>query len=418
MEARKAALKRNKAIAGGLLVAATILFVIARSQHGSGAWAWVAAFAEAAMVGALADWFAVVALFRHPLGVPVPHTAIIANKKETIAENLATFIQDKFLATDVVVAKLRAWNPAAHLCGFLIERHNADSLARGLSRVVSESLDFVEDERVQKVLREALDSRIEKFDLSSSAAVLIDSLRKDSRHQVVLDELMHRFASWISTPESQEKLAAAIDTWAGAEYPMLSMFIPAGFSKGAGEKIVKRLNEFVQAVDADATHELRREFDKAVDEFTVKLKYDPLFRSKVEALKLETAGNAPLGEYVKNVLADLKNWLVEDLDRPHSTVQKKLSDAAVALGKTLSANPDLGDSINEHLETVVRNYADSLRSGIAKHISGTVKDWKDEDFISEIELSIGTDLQFIRMNGTLVGGAIGLLLHAVALALG
>jgi uncharacterized membrane-anchored protein YjiN (DUF445 family) len=417
MDDRKQALNRNKMVAGGLLLGATVLFVIARSRQASGPWEWIAAFAEAAMVGALADWFAVVALFRHPLGVPIPHTAIIANKKETIAHNLAKFIQDKFLATEVLVEKLRAWNPAAHLCSYLASRHNAESLARGLSRVLSESLDFIEDERVQKVLHEAITAKVEQFDVSSATAVLIDTLRKDSRHQVVLDELMHRVAAWMSTPESQDKLAAAIDAWAGAEYPMLKMFIPPGFSRGAGEKIIKRVNEFLQAVDADPQHELRQEFDKAVNDFTVKLKYDPLFRAKVDALKLETINNAPLAAYVKSLLADLKNWMIEDLDRPHSRIQKKLADAAVALGATLAANQEFANSINDHLETVVRHYADDLRGGIAKHISGTVKEWKDEDFIEEIELSIGTDLQFIRMNGTLVGGAIGLLLHAVSLLL-
>ena len=419
MDERKALLIRNKTIAGGMLVGAALLFIVARCQKGSSAWDWAAAFAEAAMVGALADWFAVVALFRHPLGVPIPHTAIIANKKESIAENLAQFIQDKFLATEVLVAKLKELNPAAHLCSYLTSRHNADSLARGVTRVISESLDFLDDERVQKVLRSALNDRVEKFDLATSAGLLIDTLRKESRHQVVLDETLVRLGAWLSTEESQEKIAVAIDSWCDTEYPLLSKFIPnrAGFAKSAGEKIVRRVNEFLQAVNADPSHELRHEFDKAISDFSTKLKYDPAFRSTVEGIKLEAINNAQLSEYTKNLLVDIKTWLIDDLDRPHSRIQKKVSDAAIGLGNTLSGNRELGDSINEHLETIVRSYADNLRTGIAKHISGTVKDWKDEEFVNEIELSIGSDLQFIRMNGTLVGGVIGLLLHAVALLL-
>jgi uncharacterized membrane-anchored protein YjiN (DUF445 family) len=419
MDERKHLLARNKTIAGGLLVGAALLFVIARCQKGSGAWEWVAAFAEAAMVGALADWFAVVALFRHPLGVPIPHTAIIANKKETIAENLAKFIQDKFLATEVLVAKLRELNPAGHLSAYLVSRHNADSLAKGVTRIISESLDFIEDERVQSVLRAAMNDRVEKFDLATSAGLVIDTLRKESRHQVVLDETLRRVAAWLSTPESQDKIAVALDSWCDTEYPLLSKFIPnrAGFSKGAGEKIVRRLNEYLQAVNADPSHELRHEFDNAISDFSVKLKYDPTFRAKVEALKREAVNNAQLSDYAKNLLGDLKSWLIDDLDRPHSKIQKKISDAAIGLGHTLSRSKDLSDSINEHLETVVRSYADSLRTGISAHISGTVKDWTNKDFVEEIELSIGSDLQFIRMNGTLVGGMIGLLLHAVSLLL-
>jgi len=419
MDERKLTLVRNKTIAGGLLVGAAVLFVIARCQKQSGVWEWAAAFAEAAMVGALADWFAVVALFKHPLGVPIPHTAIIANKKETIAESLAQFIQDKFLATEVLVAKLREFDPAAHLCAYLMSRQNADGLARGVTRVLTESLDFIDDERVQKILRAALHDRIEKFDLSGSVALVLDTLRKDGRHQVVLDETLRRLAAWLSTPESQDKIAVAIDSWCDTEYPLLSKFIPnrAGFARGAGEKIVRRVNEYLQAVNADPSHELRHEFDRAVSDFSVKLKYDPAFRAQVEELKLEAVNNAGLSDYAKSLLGDVKTWLLADLDRQHSRIQKKLADAAVGLGNTLSRSKDLSDSINEHLETVVRNYGDNLRLGIAKHISGTVKEWKNEEFVNEIELSIGSDLQFIRMNGTLVGGVIGLLLHAVSLLL-
>ena len=147
MDNRKRILIRNKRIATGLMIGAAILFVVARLQKGHGAWEWLAAFAEAAMVGALADWFAVVALFRHPLGVPIPHTAIIKNKKDVIAGNLADFIRDKFLATDTLIAKLREYNPAGHLAVYLMSRDNAAGLAKGLTRILGDSLDFIDDER-------------------------------------------------------------------------------------------------------------------------------------------------------------------------------------------------------------------------------------------------------------------------------
>lgn len=419
MDERKRLLKRNKAIAGGLMVGAAILFIIARSQDGSGSWEWVASFAEAAMVGALADWFAVVALFRHPLGVRIPHTAIIANKKDTIAENLAQFIQDKFLATEVLVGKLKELNPALHLGAYLTSRQHADRLAGGLTRAIAESVDFLDDERVRKVLRDAMNNRMDKFDLSTSAALLLDTLRKDGRHQVVLDEILVRLGALLSTPESQEKIANAIDVWCDTEYPLLSKFIPnrPQFAQGAGEKIVTRVNNFLQGVNADPTHELRREFDNAVNDFIVKLKSDAATRSAVEGIKQEAINDEQLSGYVKDLLVDLKKWLREDLELPQSKIRAKISDAAVGLGNTVSRSKELSDSINEHLETVVRSYAGHLRTGIARHISATVKDWKSEDFVDEIELSIGSDLQFIRMNGTLVGGLIGLLLHAVSLLL-
>lgn len=419
-DARKVALKRNKTIAVGLMLAAALLFVVARLQGGEGAWAWVAAFAEAAMVGALADWFAVVALFRHPLGVPIPHTAIIANKKEAIADSLAQFIEEKFLATEVLVGKLREFDAARHLCAYLITRENAEGLARGLTRVLSESIDFVEDERVAKLASAAVNDRIGKFDLASASGNLLDALRSDNRHQVALDELLLRLGSWLQRPESQEKVGTALDNWIDVEYPLLGKFIPnrPQFSQNAGHKIVQKVSAFLEAVNADPSHELRREFDRAVGDFIAKLKNDAAMRETVQGLKQEALNNEQLSRYVKGLLADLKEWVVTDLGRSDSGIRVRIADAAVALGSALDKNSELRDSVNEHLETLVRKYLGEIRGGFVKHVARTVKDWKNEEFISEIELSIGSDLQFIRMNGTLVGGMIGLLLHAVALLIG
>jgi len=419
VDERKRILTRNKTIATGLMIGAAILFVVARSQKGHGAWEWLAAFAEAAMVGALADWFAVVALFRHPLGVPIPHTAIIKNKKDDIAGKLADFIRDKFLASDTLIAKLRAYNPAEHLAVYLMSKENAAGLAKGLTRVCADSLDFIDDERVQQLLRSALGNRIEGFDLSTSAGTILDTLRKDNRHQIVLDDLLNRLAGWLATPEAQSRLATSIDDMCKKEYPILSAFIPnrTQFAQGAGEKVAGRINAFIQEVNADPTHEVRYKFDTAVTNLSARLKTDPELRGKVEAIKREFVHTQSIADYARNLGSDLKSWLSGDLQQPRSKVQEKISAAVAGLGHTLSHNPGLKDSLNEHLEKLVMHYGDTMRTAIAGHISGTVQEWESDDYVSEIELSIGSDLQFIRMNGTLVGGVIGLLLHAVGLLL-
>ena len=419
MDNRKRILRRNKTIATGLMIGAAILFVVARSQKGHGAWEWLAAFAEAAMVGALADWFAVVALFRHPLGVPIPHTAIIKSKKDVIAGNLADFIRDKFLASDTLIAKLREYDPAEHLALYLMSREHAAGLAGGLSRLFADSLDFIDDERVQQLLRAALSNRLENLDISSSAGAILGTLRKGNRHQIVLDDLLNRFAKWLATDEAQTKLAGSIDALCTKEYPLLSAFIPNRdqFSKGAGEKVAKRITAFIQEVNADPAHEVRYKFDDAVTAFIVRLKSDPVLRSKIEAIKREVVHDQFIADYVKEIGNDLKNWLSDDLQQPHSKVQEKISAAVAGLGNTLAQNRGLKESLNEHLEKLLVHYGDTLRTAIAGHITGTVQKWEDDAYISEIELSIGSDLQFIRMNGTLVGGVIGLLLHAVALLL-
>lgn len=417
MDIRKKMLIRNKTIATGLMIGAALLLVIAHTQKGVGVWAWVAAFSEAAMVGALADWFAVVALFRHPLGIPIPHTAIIRNKKDAIAGNLADFIRDKFLAIETLTGKLREQNAAERLAGYLMSAEKADGLATGLTRALFDSLDLIDDERVQKVLRAVLHDRIENFDLSSSAGTLLDTLRNGNRHQLVLDEILKRFAAWISTLEAQAKLANSIDDLVRKEYPLISHFIPNldQFSQGAGEKIVRRINEYIQEINSDQTHELRHKFDAAVTGFIGRLKSDQVLRDKIEAVKLEAVQNPFLADYVEHIGSDLKIWLSTDLKQPDSKIKEKFAGAVKSLGSTLSTNRELQESLNEHLEMLVISYGDTVRTAIAKHISETVQMWKDDDYVSEIELSIGSDLQFIRMNGTLVGGIIGLLLHAVSL---
>jgi len=402
------------------MIAAAILFVIARFQQGIGYWEWVSAFSEAAMIGALADWFAVVALFRHPLGVPIPHTAIIPNKKNTIADSLAEFIRDKFLATDALISKLRGLNPAERISTFLSSEKNAGSVASGISRVLVDSLGFIDDSRVRKIIHAAINNRIEKLDLATTAAQILDFLRKENRHQNVLDDVLRRFAAWLALPESQSKIATAIDKWINNEYPMLSRMIPNRdqFMQGAGEKIANRLNTFIQEVNADPNHELRSRFDETLNEFTEKLRHNEALRDRIASIKQDIITNPALSEYINSLWCDLKTWLQDDLGNQDSKIREKLANTAMGLGRTLSKSQDLKDSINDHLEMMVRNYADNLRMGFARHISGTIRQWNDEDFVSEIELSIGSDLQFIRMNGTLVGGMIGLIIHAISLMLG
>ena len=419
MDCRVHLLKRNKLIATGLLAGSALLFVVARLNRGQGVWGWVAAFAEAAMVGALADWFAVVALFRHPLGLPIPHTAIIKNKKGAIAGNLAHFIRDKFMASEALISRLREYNPAQHLAAWLIMRDNADSLARGVTRLCADSLDFIHDNRVQKLLDAVLLNRLDRFDVAGAAGTVLDSLRKDNRHQAVLDDLLGRLAGWLATGEAQARLAAAIDDLCAREYPILVAFIPNRdqFARGVGEKIVRRINAFIQEINTDPRHDMRNRFDAGVAAFSARLRSDQALRDKVDLLKREVVSNQAVCDYARGLGDDLKAWLTDDLQRPDSRSCTKLSAGISGLGASLAGNRELQDSLNAYLEKLLLHYGDGMRTAIAGYISNTMKKWEDEDYTREIELSIGSDLQFIRMNGTLVGGVIGLLLYGVALLL-
>lgn len=419
MDNRKQILRRNKTIATGMMVGAAILFVVARTQKGNGAWEWVAAFAEAAMVGALADWFAVVALFKHPLGVPIPHTAIIKNKKDAIAGNLAIFIRDKFLDTDTLIRKLREQNAAEQLGSYLISRNNADGIATGLTRILSESLGFISDNRVKKILGSVVKNRIDNFDLSSAAGTLLDTLRNDNRHQKVLDEVLNRLAVWLATPEAQTSLASTIDSMIKQDYPLLTVFIQnrEQFSQGAGEKIARKINEYIQEVNTNPDHSLRQKFDNSVTDIIARLRSDTVLREKIETIKHEAVQNPLVYEYVNSLVSDLTNWLSNDLQLMDSKIHGTILEVLSGIGSTLAKNCELKESFNQHVEKLVISYADTVRTSIVRYISETVKTWETDDYVTEIELSIGSDLQFIRMNGTLVGGVIGLLLHTVSLML-
>jgi uncharacterized membrane-anchored protein YjiN (DUF445 family) len=203
------------------------------------------------------------------------------------------------------------------------------------------------------------------------------------------------------------------------EYPLLVAFIPNRdqFARGTGEKIVKRVNAFIQEINADPAHEVRYRFDTAVTGFVARLKSDPELRSRVEAIKLQVVHDQSIAAYAASIGSALKSWLSSDLQQPQSKVLERISAAVAGLGATLANNRSLAESLNEHLETLVLHYGDTVRTAIAGHISGTVQQWGSDEYVNEIELSIGSDLQFIRMNGTLVGGVIGLLLHAIGLLL-
>jgi len=235
----------------------------------------------------------------------------------------------------------------------------------------------------------------------------------------VLDELLKRSARWLATPEAQASLASSIDKMIKQDYPLISVFIPnrEQFSQGAGEKIIHKINEYIQNVNADPAHGLRIKFDHTVTEFIARLQTDHVLRTKIEALKLEAVQDPFLTDYVKNLGSDLKIWFSNDLNQPDSKTEQRIAEALSGLGSALSRNRELKDSLNEHLEKLVITYGDSVRTTIAKHISETVKTWETDEYVNEIELSIGSDLQFIRMNGTLVGGVIGLFLHAISLLL-
>jgi uncharacterized membrane-anchored protein YjiN (DUF445 family) len=415
-------LQQMKLFNTGLLLAVTLLFVVARLQHDGAIWGWLAAFAEAAMIGALADWFAVVALFRHPLGLPIPHTAIIPRNKARIADNLAVFIRDKFLATETLVAKLRAFDPAHKLAAWLAQRDNADLLAGKLVDIVINGLDFIDDVRVQAVLRETLHQRLQQIDVGKVASQLLGMLTEGQRHQALLNSALRKLAALLDEPDMQQSLATVIIEISGREYPKLLKMLGLvadtdEFSLKIANSLVGSINRWLHDISDDPDHPRRQQFDVVVDDFLANMQHDPAYRQKIEQWKQQLLAAPVVAEYIGGLWLQLKDWLRQDLRNDDSRLRQKLTAGASHFGQWLAANPPLRDSINDHIAGAARGWALELRETISSHIASTVKQWEDSELVRELELSVGSDLQYIRVNGTLVGGLIGILLHALALVL-
>lgn len=407
-------LRRIKHRALLLLLAAMCIFVTtAFLPRGL----WVDGFkavSEAAMVGALADWFAVVALFRK---VPIPfisaHTNIIPNNKDKIGDNLAIFVQEKFLDVSSIVGLIRRHDPAQTVTDWLTAPANTDLLGRYVVKMIGSILDFTDDARIQAFMKDALYAALEKVDVSKSMAAILDTLTKNGRHQELLDQGIAQFVSLLRAPASRDFIAQHIADWLKREHPMKEKVLPTSWlGENGAELIANALDKVLMQVSEDPAHQLRKNFDEAVKRFVDRLKVDPTFLEKGEEIKRYVRDGEIIGPYIKNLWAQLRSWLKEDLLRSDSRMDEKVAAMGKWIGRELAQNSELRQSLNDHMEEAARAMAPDFAQFLTRHISDTVKKWDPVEMSRQIELNIGKDLQFIRINGTIVGGFIGLVLYA------
>lgn len=409
-------LKRMKRLALLLLLLAAATFVVTLFLP-PGFWvSGVKAIAEAAMVGALADWFAVVALFRR---VPVPfisrHTAIIPRNKDRIGENLGRFVQEKFLDTDSLLNLIRRHDPSNLLAQWLNAPGNADRVGRHLLQVMRGFLDLTDDARIQTFMRRAVHRAIDKVDLTQTSAMVLESLTKNNRHQALLDAAIDQLLKLLHKPSTREFIAMQLVRWLKREHPIKAKMLPTEWlGEHSAELVANAVDSLLDDVALDQGHELRLGFNRAVDKLIVKLQTDPEMAERAEEIKGWLKEDASFNRYIGELWNDMRNWLKADLSSEDSRVQEKVRGAALWLGETLAADPALRASMNQHLEQAARSVAPEFASFLTRHISDTVKSWDARDMSQQIELNIGKDLQFIRINGTLVGGTIGLILYLLS----
>ena len=409
-------LKRTKRLALSLLLLAALTFVITLFLPSNFYVSGIKAIAEAAMVGALADWFAVVALFRR---VPVPfiarHTAIIPRNKDRIGENLGRFVQEKFLDTDSLLNLIRRYDPSTLLAQWLNAPGNADRVGRHLLQVMRGFLDLTDDTRIQTFMRRAVHRAIDKVDLSQTSALVLESLTKNNRHQALLDAAIDQLLKLLHKPTTREFIANQLVRWLKREHPIKAKMLPTEWlGEHSAELVANAVDSLLDDVALDQGHELRLGFNRAVEKLIVKLQSDPEMAARADEIKGWLKEDASFNRYIGELWNDMRSWLKADFSSEDSRVQEKIGDAARWLGETLAADPALRDSMNQHLEQAARSVAPEFARFLTRHISDTVKSWDARDMSQQIELNIGKDLQFIRINGTLVGGTIGLILYLLS----
>ncbi|MNB82577.1 hypothetical protein D3C75_293910 [compost metagenome] len=411
-----AELKRAKLLALSLLLIAVATFIVTLFLPQTFWVRGVKAIAEAAMVGALADWFAVVALFRR---VPIPfisrHTAIIPRNKDRIGDNLGQFVQEKFLDTQSLVTLIRRHEPAQMIGTWFSQPENAQRVGQHLIQVMSGFLELTDDGRIQQLLKRAVHKAIDKVDLSQTSAIMLESMTKNNRHQVLLDAIINRLIDLIQRDSTRDFIAAQIVHWLKTEHPNKSKILPTEWlGDQSAELVSDAVNTLLDDISHDRTHQIRQAFDRAVMKFIDNLKNDPQTAEKAENIKHYLKNDEAFNRYLGEMWTDLRQWLKTDMQSDDSRVKQRLANAGLWFGETLIADASLRASFNEHLEQAAHRVAPEFAAFLTRHISDTVKGWDAKDMSQQIELNIGKDLQFIRVNGTLVGGTIGLILFLLS----
>ncbi|PLK27903.1 DUF445 domain-containing protein [Novosphingobium sp. TH158] len=400
-------------VATGLLIAMAGLFFLARSQVGPEAawphpaWPWVLAFSEAAMVGGLADWFAVTALFRRPLGLPIPHTAIIPENKDRIAETMAVFLRDNFLTPQVVARRLRGMNIAEAAGNWLTapEGVSGSRVRAGAAELLAQVLESLDPERLGTQVRGGLVRQLGKLELSPLLGNLVEAAIADRRHLPVIDSLV-RWAG-LTLEDNEELVRAMIHRRANAVLRW------TGLDEKLANSVIDGIYKMLAEVVVDPNHPLRGKIEEGLASLAHDLRHDPDMQAKVEGLKHEILANPALASWWQGVWERLRTGLIARLRSPEPAMGGQVAEALAELGANLRDDPALQMQINRFARRTLVGIAQRYGDQIVRLVSETVKRWDAVTVTERIEGAVGRDLQFIRINGTLVGGLVGVTLHAV-----
>jgi len=409
---RAADLRRVKALATLVLVATLALFIAARLlMPVHPAFGFVAAFAEAATIGGLADWYAVVALFRRPLGLPIPHTAIIQGNQERIADKLGEFIETHFLEAAPVEAKLRQVDFASFIADWLGDRKRSTDLARFALRLLPEAVDAAETSGLKTFVTRRVMTQLQSIDLAPLAAGTLRAFVQEGRHRGLLDDLLGAVHGALTQPQTM----AAIREKIRDELPTLLKLYRT--DKYLLNRIVKSATTFFDEIRNDPAHPFREEFDRMVLSFVDRLGTEPSYGARIADLKRDLLARPELGALVQTVWSNARSFIARSASGESTVLQHHLADLFMKAGATLAADADMRAEINQGFVMVLRSFIADQKSGVSSFIADQVKAWDMKQLLTLIEINIGRDLQYIRFNGSLIGGLAGLALYTAEVLL-
>ena len=402
-----ARLARMRRLATGLLLLMAVVFVCARLlRERHPAFGFIGAFAEAAMIGAIADWFAVTALFRHPLGIPIPHTAIIPSNKDRIGENLGNFLEHNFMSYQVVHAELERIDFAGSAATWLSQPHNAAAVATQLTSAVPALLRMVEDKDASVFLQDALAGALKDVKLAPLLSRLLSVLAAGGQHQVLLEKLLGLIANALdeNRPYIRQKVHEHSPKW---------------LPKMIDDKFYERLMAGIEHILADFQDEdsqWRLRFQAATEDLIDNLAHSPDYEDKLRRLLDNSIGHPLFRHYAGQVWADVSQRLLADTTSSNSRIAAHLEQALRAFASALGRHQPVQIKLNDWIRTFAAETIVAKRELLVDLVRRVIRSWDAETLSRKFEMHVGRDLQYIRINGTIVGGLVGLVLYTIGLA--
>jgi uncharacterized membrane-anchored protein YjiN (DUF445 family) len=401
-------LRQMKAVALGFLLGATVIFLACRwgeARGGPGWLGYVGAAAEAGMVGALADWFAVTALFRHPLGLKIPHTAIIKRKKDQLGEGLGSFVRENFLSPDVIETKVRDAQVAGRLGKWLSEPQHAARVADEASTVLRVVVELLNDEDIQHVIDRTIVKRLAEPQWGPPVGRLLGQLLAENRQEALIQLLCDRAFEWsLNAGETIERVVTRDSpTWS-----------PRFVDHLVGDRIHRELMDFTDKVRRNPNHELRQSANRFLFEFASDLQNDGATIARAEAVKEQLMARDEVTRAAETAWKTLKRLVLDGVDDPASPLRSRIADSVMQIGASLCDDAELRDKVDNWMVRGARHLVEQYGGEATAIITDTIERWDAEEASRRIELHVGRDLQFIRINGTVVGALAGLVIYTAA----